>query len=182
MQSIRSILILLISATIIFGCSSKNNNEDEHGHNHNQLTDAIDDTSDQENDVTEEKESITNNYLKLKDALIESDAMAAREASNQLQSSLEQKEFHNEAELAASLAKEESLEEQRKIFETLALRIYELASEQKFEFNTLYRQYCPMAFDGKGAYWLSNSKEIRNPYFGDKMLKCGRTEETLARK
>jgi len=36
-----------------------------------------------------------------------------------------------------------------------------------------------MAFDGKGGYWLSNSKEIRNPYFGDIMLACGEVTEVL---
>jgi Cu(I)/Ag(I) efflux system membrane fusion protein len=44
---------------------------------------------------------------------------------------------------------------------------------------TAYYQYCPMAFDDKGAYWLSETKEIRNPYFGDQMLSCGETRETL---
>jgi len=44
----------------------------------------------------------------------------------------------------------------------------------------VYKQYCPMAFDGKGAFWLSSSEEIRNPYYGDKMLKCGRVEETIS--
>jgi Cu(I)/Ag(I) efflux system membrane fusion protein len=45
--------------------------------------------------------------------------------------------------------------------------------------KTVYYQYCPMAFDGKGAYWLSTTREIRNPYFGDAMLTCGETKETL---
>ena len=36
-----------------------------------------------------------------------------------------------------------------------------------------------MAFEGKGDYWYSTSEEIRNPYFGDKMLKCGRVDETI---
>jgi hypothetical protein len=36
-----------------------------------------------------------------------------------------------------------------------------------------------MAFNKKGAYWLSESKVIRNPYFGEKMLDCGETRETL---
>ncbi|MBT7306171.1 MAG: DUF3347 domain-containing protein, partial [Bacteroidetes bacterium] len=26
---------------------------------------------------------------------------------------------------------------------------------------------------------LSNSKEIRNPFFGDKMLKCGRIDKEI---
>lgn len=44
---------------------------------------------------------------------------------------------------------------------------------------TTYYQFCPMANDNKGAYWFSENNEIFNPYFGDKMLKCGSTKETL---
>ena len=36
-----------------------------------------------------------------------------------------------------------------------------------------------MANGDKGAYWLSDIEEIENPYFGDEMLKCGETRETL---
>lgn len=36
-----------------------------------------------------------------------------------------------------------------------------------------------MAFDDEGAYWFSDSKEIRNPYFGDVILKCGETKEKI---
>lgn len=43
----------------------------------------------------------------------------------------------------------------------------------------IYYQYCPMANGDKGAYWLSNIEEIENPYFGDEMLKCGETRETI---
>jgi Cu(I)/Ag(I) efflux system membrane fusion protein len=39
--------------------------------------------------------------------------------------------------------------------------------------KTLYHQYCPMAFDDEGAFWISDDDQIRNPYFGDMMLKCG---------
>jgi Cu(I)/Ag(I) efflux system membrane fusion protein len=43
----------------------------------------------------------------------------------------------------------------------------------------IYYQYCPMANGDKGAYWFSNIEEIENPYFGDEMLKCGETKETI---
>ncbi|NJN26228.1 MAG: DUF3347 domain-containing protein [Cyclobacteriaceae bacterium] len=36
-----------------------------------------------------------------------------------------------------------------------------------------------MAFNDEGAFWLSKEEEIYNPYFGDKMLKCGRMEEKI---
>jgi hypothetical protein len=37
----------------------------------------------------------------------------------------------------------------------------------------VYYQFCPMAFDNKGAYWISKTEDVRNPYFGLKMLSCG---------
>jgi Cu(I)/Ag(I) efflux system membrane fusion protein len=45
--------------------------------------------------------------------------------------------------------------------------------------GTVYYQYCPMANGNKGAYWLSEINEIKNPYFGEKMLSCGETRETF---
>lgn len=43
----------------------------------------------------------------------------------------------------------------------------------------LYVEYCPMAFDNKGAVWVSSTKEVRNPYFGEKMLNCGEVKEII---
>jgi len=37
----------------------------------------------------------------------------------------------------------------------------------------IYKDFCPMAFGNKGGYWLSEVKEIANPYFGASMLTCG---------
>ncbi|MFP4580962.1 MAG: efflux RND transporter periplasmic adaptor subunit [Candidatus Sumerlaeia bacterium] len=39
--------------------------------------------------------------------------------------------------------------------------------------TTLNLFYCPMAFDNLGAEWLQTNEDLRNPYFGDQMLKCG---------
>ena len=45
----------------------------------------------------------------------------------------------------------------------------------------VYRLHCPMAFDGRGADWLQdNNKEVRNPYFGQTMPKCGEVVETIS--
>jgi len=43
----------------------------------------------------------------------------------------------------------------------------------------VYKLFCPMASGGRGAYWLQNQKETRNPYFGSKMLGCGDIVETI---
>ena len=39
--------------------------------------------------------------------------------------------------------------------------------------NTIYLEFCPMANQDKGGYWLSFDDQIRNPYFGEQMLMCG---------
>ncbi|HHI69304.1 MAG TPA: efflux RND transporter periplasmic adaptor subunit [Planctomycetes bacterium] len=46
----------------------------------------------------------------------------------------------------------------------------------------VYRIFCPMAFGGKGAFWLQPDDQVRNPYFGPKMLKCGEVKETFSSK
>ncbi len=43
----------------------------------------------------------------------------------------------------------------------------------------LYVDYCPMANNNKGAYWLSQIKEIQNPYQGQKMPHCGELKKEL---
>ncbi len=45
--------------------------------------------------------------------------------------------------------------------------------------KTMYYEFCPMANDNKGGYWISESEEIKNPYFGDEMLNCGEIKETI---
>ena len=45
--------------------------------------------------------------------------------------------------------------------------------------DSVYVQYCPMAFGDQGARWLSFEREILNPYFGDAMLRCGETVDLV---
>ena len=43
----------------------------------------------------------------------------------------------------------------------------------------IYHDHCPMYNEGKGALWLSEMKEVKNPYFGAKMPTCGSVEEII---
>lgn len=45
--------------------------------------------------------------------------------------------------------------------------------------QTLYKDFCPMANDGKGAIWISEVREIKNPYLGSKMPTCGTIKEEI---
>ncbi len=71
-----------------------------------------------------------------------------------------------------------NIEHQREHFIMLSKDIYDLikafGSEQR-----LYKFFCPMANGGKGAIWLSEYKETKNPYFGKKMLTCGSVKEEI---
>jgi hypothetical protein len=45
--------------------------------------------------------------------------------------------------------------------------------------KTLYKDFCPMYNNKKGAFWLSETKEIRNPYYGKEMPRCGEVKEEI---
>ncbi|RYG25175.1 MAG: DUF3347 domain-containing protein [Chitinophagaceae bacterium] len=80
---------------------------------------------------------------------------------------------------AQALAGESTLENKRKEFEMISDALWSLTRTVKYEGPKVYYQFCPMAFENKGAYWMSREANIRNPYFGDKMLTCGSTQDSL---
>lgn len=78
-----------------------------------------------------------------------------------------------------SLRSTKNLEIQRAQFSIISNSIIEISEYFGLTIREVFVQFCPMAFDNKGAYWLSAKKEILNPYFGDKMLNCGEIRKTL---
>ncbi|MBK6264099.1 DUF3347 domain-containing protein [Marivirga sp. S37H4] len=140
------------------------------------------DTTQAEGIKKEKVQQVITYYLELKDALVKSDNQKASEVAAKIKKSLEghnnqlAKNILFEAEQIALI---DNLDHQRTRFNTLSENVYTLVNSTKANQKILYRQYCPMAFDNEGAYWLSAEEEIRNPYFGDKMLKCGSVKETL---
>ena len=123
-------------------------------------------------------------YLKIKDALVETNGKNAQESAKEAQVELEDAGDGEAVTLLKEeidqIASTESVEHQREHFNNLSVHMYAMVKANEKVDMTLYRQYCPMAFDNTGAFWLSSSEEIRNPYFGDKMLKCGKVEETIS--
>ena len=80
------------------------------------------------------------------------------------------------------IAKESDIGKQRRHFAPLSQAFLELTETFGLMKDKVYKEYCPMAFDNKGEYWLSESEEIRNPYFGKSMLTCGEVTETFLRR
>jgi Cu(I)/Ag(I) efflux system membrane fusion protein len=79
------------------------------------------------------------------------------------------------------IAEAEAVAEQRTQFDLLSQALISTVKAFGAAQQTYYVQHCPMAFDWEGADWISDAKEIRNPYFGDEMLACGTVEETLTK-
>lgn len=72
----------------------------------------------------------------------------------------------------------EKIAHQREHFEMLSKDIYDLVKAFPSE-QILYKDYCPMYNNGKGAIWVSETKEIKNPYLGKKMPTCGEIKEEI---
>lgn len=70
------------------------------------------------------------------------------------------------------------IEEARKHFSMLSFHVLEMTETFGVNKAVVYKDYCPMAFGDQGAYWLSEQKEITNPYFGASMLACGEIKQT----
>lgn len=136
---------------------------------------------------------VFDNYFLLKDALVLSDANSAVMAGMNLVKAIEAVKMENLgheehmvwmkvmkglATDAKAIADSKNIEAQRKNFSSLSDQIYALAKSTKFK-NPVFYQHCPMYNDGRGANWLSKENQVKNPYYGNQMLSCGKTIETL---
>ncbi|MFT6970202.1 MAG: hypothetical protein ACJAXX_000767 [Roseivirga sp.] len=120
--------------------------------------------------------NLVENYLALKDALVATDATKAQESAVKFLA------VNKNENLVASLtviSSSTNVKEQRVAFETLSMQMYDVIKIEGTDVP-LFKQYCPMAFDNKGAFWLAAETEINNPYFGSMMLHCGSIQETIS--
>jgi len=90
-------------------------------------------------------------------------------------------ETHHAKMLAAveTATAAKNIDELRNSLEGVTLELVKAVENQGYDKSALYVQFCPMANNGKGANWLSKSEEIANPYFGQKMHKCGSTVKPI---
>lgn len=139
-------------------------------------------------------EELVNDYLQLKDALTKDNDKDAAAAGNAMvkafnsfdKASLttEQLKVYNDIEEDAKEHAEHiganagNIKHQREHFETLSEEMYELVKSVGAG-QKLYYTHCPMYNNNKGADWLSETKEIRNPYLGQAMPTCGTVKEEL---
>lgn len=123
------------------------------------------------------------NYIQLKSSLASDDrkktSMAAGEflktASTVHAKSIDDKTLNSLKSDAKIIEQAKNIETQRKAFFTMSDIMIGLAKENKMSDQTIFVQYCPMA---KGS-WLSNEKQIVNPYYGKSMVSCGNVKSEI---
>ena len=141
--------------------------------------------------TTDPLDPVFERYFTLKDALVASDQKAAAEAASKLSTAINEvpmADLDHEVHMvwmkvldplkkhAEAIANSTDLEEQRKTFKELSEHMIELGKAAPRS-TAMHLQHCPMYEDGSN--WLSREKEIRNPYYGSKMLTCGSVKETI---
>lgn len=142
---------------------------------------------------SEHLETLLSEYLVMKNALINDDFEKARSSlqkfadevttSSEMNHHPEHKQkhvAHHRAMISAvsSASNAENIAQLRNAFDEISVELITAIENQGYGDN-LYIQFCPMADNGNGAKWLSETDEIENPYFGSTMLKCGSVIETI---
>lgn len=178
--------ILSVALALLFcSCTNsekRNNISDENSTDESRLS-VLNNT---DGAIISQTDATLNTYLYLKDALVDEDSESAAEAGDDL--SREMKDFKTDsydktdqeklqkiiedAAKNAQFISESSIDVQRHHFETLSQNMIELIDITGTS-KKLYLVYCPMSNDDKGVQWLSDYKEIKNPYFGSEMIDCG---------
>ena len=138
--------------------------------------------------------NVFDTYIELKNALVLSNNELATKSSEMFIKNLENvdmtllkvQEAHKHwmqqlkgiDEAIKMLSQHNDINMQRKYFKPLSAHM--TSAVVAFGVNQkIYSQYCPMADNDNGGYWLSLEEGIRNPYFGDAMLKCGTVEQII---
>lgn len=162
--------------------------------NYSMMNRATDNTIAVPDKFSEQLTDFVNQYFELKSSLVQSDykltlsnAKKLEVVFNKIDMKLLDEEVHSiwmeqYSKLKKDieqLQKAQDIDKQRDIFSALSNQIIETIETFGLKIETVYVAYCPMALGDKGAYWLSEKEEINNPYFGDKMLRCGEVKKKI---
>ncbi|AXT56822.1 DUF3347 domain-containing protein [Aquimarina sp. AD1] len=123
---------------------------------------------------------IYDQYLLIKRGLVNSNFKVVQQEAKKMDNFIKDTDQTKQLKSTTKLiALTKDIKKQRDFFVTLTVETEKLINTSAITSGEVYKQFCPMAFDGNGGYWLSDSKEVRNPYYGNKMLKCGSVNETI---
>jgi len=150
------------------------------------------DTSDHQH--SEHLSKLIDNYLVMKEALSND---RFKEAKNYLEvfkkevteskemnehpehSAMHQKHHAAMVKAVEDASEARTIDKLRASFAEISNQLGKAVENQGFDGEDLYWQYCPMAQNQEGAYWLDDEKAISNPYMGQQMPGCGNTEKAI---
>lgn len=205
---LKSIISIAIVSILLMSCNSeKESHSDDHHHSGSMSEDhheheqngKVDESSMEMGNNTNVSKSSTltpviDTYIRLKNSLVQDDSKSAAKAGKMLfdsfkkldKSKIEEsklKEYNEIVEDAMEHGEHigenaDNIDHQREHFEILSTNIVDLIKLLGTD-RTLFVDKCPMYNDGKGGKWISETKEIKNPFYGDKMMKCGSIISTI---
>ena len=201
--------VLTISAISFAACKNGNNKNEHEGHDMSSMkTDTMQATATDNKDIkavsvtytkVDPKVSaaineIVNQYLRIKNALASDNGGEAANGGKAMVNAIAKidKSLFTAEQKNAFDKDEEGLKEdaehigkkgddiahQRSHFTSLSEAVYNLVRAFGAG-RPLYHDHCPMAKNNEGAMWISELKEVKNPYFGSAMPDCGSVEEII---
>ena len=207
-MKIKSILFSFLFAATAFAflasCSSNDKEEATESHEGHQAKDQASGSTEAaeasgpqfqvDGQFQQQLAAVFTSYVALKDAFVASDAAKVKTEATDTKDALRKVDMkllsgtaHNDwmnylSPIETSLKEIElsaDIEVQRKSFSTLSDNMYKSVKAFGLGGKQAYYEYCPMAFNNEGGYWLSDNEQIQNPYFGEKMITCGEVKEKL---
>jgi len=129
-------------------------------------------------------------YLKMKDAFVASEAeqvstfsketlWVLKSISDSDLGKMEQAHISKIKKILISISESDDIENQRDHFVVLNQNFVPIVQTIQGLNTEVYVQKCPMANNNKGAFWISEDKVISNPYFGEQMMTCGSTIDSI---
>ena len=180
--SLKTVLTLSLVG-LLAACGNNLQQEDSHeGHNHGSAT-AVETPAAAKAAITIKDDNLNavyQQYQNLTEALTEGNTTKAKVAAVAFEAGAREiKGGSALAAAAAAITSTADLDAQRTTFASLSEEFIALLKQSGMNSGELHVAHCPHALDMKGAYWVSNSKEIRNPYYGESMMTCGSVKETV---
>lgn len=198
----KRIFIIAATVTTIFLAACNNGNKQS-----NESANASADTSASTMSATSNDSGQANNmqtkgsikeivdgYLQIKNGLVNDDGKAAANGGKAMSDAMQQ---FDKSSLTAEQKKDYSdmesdmkenaehisenadkVAHQREHFDMLSQDMADMVKTFNAGQN-LYKDYCPMYNNKKGAIWISETKEIKNPYLGKTMPTCGEVKEEI---
>lgn len=185
-MKIRIYIAMTLVAGVLAACNQQTKKEENHeGHEHANHEGHDHDTTAQNTSPagpsfnSDELTNVYAHYTHLKNNLVASNEAESKTAASALKTATDALKDADLAKAASVTASANDLAAIRASLSDLSKQLERVIKKAGLKNGEVYVEFCPMANNDKGGFWLSNSKEIQNPYYGEQMMKCGRVEETL---